>query len=70
MIVQPTWGNKVQRTQASRPLTKALRALANALSMSSARKPYELASLTIKATWENKVKCTHASKQFENSYYG
>ena len=70
LAMQPTWGNKVQRTQASKPLTKALRALANALSNSSASKPYELASLTIKATWGNKVKRTHASKQFENSYYG
>jgi hypothetical protein len=68
--MQPTWGNKVQCKEASKPLTKALRALANALSNRSASKHYELASLTIKATWGNKVNRTHAYKQFENSYYG
>ena len=40
LTMQATRGNKVQPTQASKPLTKALRALANALSKCSATKPY------------------------------
>ena len=46
--------NSIQRTQASKPLAKALRALANALSKSSARIGYSVSTQNISEWAEGK----------------